>query len=146
MRVLFCTDTYPPQVNGVSVVTARSVAGLSARGWTCAVVAPRYPATFRPAMSGSSDAHVLVSIPSAPFPPYPDIRLAAPNLARVADTIETFRPHLVHCETEFMIGRLGQIAAARAGVRFVTSYTDFSRYTVAYGLPWLRGPVSRYLA
>ena len=31
-RVLYCTDTYPPQVNGVSVVTALSVAGLRARG------------------------------------------------------------------------------------------------------------------
>jgi hypothetical protein len=30
-RVLYCTDTYPPQVNGVSVVTALSVAGLRAR-------------------------------------------------------------------------------------------------------------------
>ena len=26
-RVLYCTDTYPPQVNGVSVVTALSVDG-----------------------------------------------------------------------------------------------------------------------
>src|SRR6516225_2791587 len=42
-RVLFCTDTYPPQVNGVSVVTALSVAGLRERGWECAVVAPTYP-------------------------------------------------------------------------------------------------------
>src|SRR5674476_63751 len=33
MRVLYCTDTYPPQVNGVSVVTAISVAGLRERGW-----------------------------------------------------------------------------------------------------------------
>ena len=44
MRVLYCTDTYPPQMNGVSVVTALSVAGLTRRGWECAVVAPRYPA------------------------------------------------------------------------------------------------------
>src|SRR3982074_3374973 len=58
-RVLYCTDTYPPQVNGVSVVTARSVAGLRARGgaWFRArggaglgagggkvgVISPRYP-------------------------------------------------------------------------------------------------------
>ncbi len=44
MRVLYCTDTYPPQINGVSIVTELSVAGLSRRGWDCAVVAPRYPA------------------------------------------------------------------------------------------------------
>jgi phosphatidylinositol alpha 1,6-mannosyltransferase len=43
MRVLFCTDTYPPQVNGVSIVTALMVSGLSRLGWQCAVVAPRYP-------------------------------------------------------------------------------------------------------
>ena len=42
-RVLYCTDTYPPQVNGVSVVTALSVEGLRARGWDCAVAAPSYP-------------------------------------------------------------------------------------------------------
>ena len=28
-RVLFCTDTYAPQMNGVSVVTAMSVRGLA---------------------------------------------------------------------------------------------------------------------
>ena len=32
MRVLYCTDTYPPQINGVSIVTALSVAGLRRRG------------------------------------------------------------------------------------------------------------------
>src|SRR5581483_7333789 len=42
-RVLYCTDTYLPQVNGVSIVTALSVDGLRARGWTCGVIAPRYP-------------------------------------------------------------------------------------------------------
>ena len=45
-RVLFCTDTYPPQVNGVSVVTQLSVAGLRERGWDCAVIAPAYPSVM----------------------------------------------------------------------------------------------------
>jgi len=42
-RVLYCTDTYPPQVNGVSVVSAMSLAGLAQRGWECHVIAPKYP-------------------------------------------------------------------------------------------------------
>jgi phosphatidylinositol alpha 1,6-mannosyltransferase len=41
MRVLYCTDTYPPQLNGVSIVTALSVAGLTRLGWQCAVVSAR---------------------------------------------------------------------------------------------------------
>jgi phosphatidylinositol alpha 1,6-mannosyltransferase len=149
MRVLYCSDTYPPQVNGVSVVTALSVAGLRARGWDCGVVAPRYPAGEGSVFSGGpagSDA-ILLSVPSIAFPQYPDIRLAAPAYGAIARAVRRFRPDLVHCETEFMLGRLGQLAALRAGVPVVSSYhTDFARYAEAYGVPWLRASVSRYIA
>ena len=150
LRVLYCTDTYPPQVNGVSIVTALSVTGLRERGWECAVVAPRYPLDiqpFTPAESAFGVPDERVEIPSVGFPPYPDIRLAAPAYADVSAAIRRFAPDLVHCQTEFMLGRLGQIAARRAGLPCVSSYhTDFSRYTVAYGVPWIRGVVSRYIA
>ena len=149
-RVLFCTDTYPPQVNGVSVVTALSVSGLRERGWECAVIAPRYPRrAFNPfdVANAIAEREHRVAIPSVPFPGYREIRLAAPMYGEIAEQMKRFRPDLVHCETEFVIGRLGQIAAARMGLPLVTSYhTDFSRYTVAYGAPWLRGTVSRYIA
>lgn len=146
-RVLYCTDTYPPQVNGVSVVTALSVAGLRARGWECLVVAPRYPAILpHGPMHVPEPPERLVSIPSVPCPPYPDIRLAAPSFLTVERAVRRFKPDIVHSATEFMIGRLGQIAAKRAGIVRLSSYhTDFSRYTEAYGVPWMRPSVSRYI-
>jgi phosphatidylinositol alpha 1,6-mannosyltransferase len=74
------------------------------------------------------------------------VRLALPRASRVHQLTEAFRPDLIHCETEFTLGRMGQIAAARAGVPVVSSYhTDFARYTEAYGVPWLRKRVSAYL-
>jgi glycosyltransferase involved in cell wall biosynthesis len=145
-RVLYCTDTYPPQVNGVSVVTALSVNGLSARGWDCLVIAPTYPRLLTRGPVHRRDAIPVIEIPSVAFPPYPDIRLAAPAYARVARTVSAFKPDIVHSATEFMIGRLGQIAAERAGIVRLSSYhTDFSRYTEAYGFPRLRPTVSRYI-
>lgn len=151
MRILYCTDTYPPQVNGVSVVTAASVAGMQARGWECAVANPRYSKPYGAAFR--SDAHDLAAVsvheklPSIPFPPYPDIRLAAPLYGRLREVARRFRPHLVHCQTEFVIGRLGQRAAIELGVPLVSSYhTDFSRYTESYGVGWLRPHVTGYLA
>jgi glycosyltransferase involved in cell wall biosynthesis len=149
-RVLYCTDTYPPQVNGVSVVTALTVAGLRARGWEVGVVAPRYPErpqhTVKQFTNDFGIANVHVELPSVAFPPYPDIRLAAPAYRRIVRTVRTFQPDLVHCATEFMIGRLGQVAARRAGLPMVSSYhTDFSRYTEAYGAPRLRSTVSGYI-
>lgn len=148
-RVLYCTDTYPPQVNGVSVVTALSVRGLIERGWECHVVAPHYPAR----MSGTPMAGLprggdaITAVASAPLPAYPDLRLSAPALGRVRSAVRRFAPDLVHCETEFVLGRLGQMAARSLGVPIVTSYhTDFGKYAASYGVPWLRSVVSAYIA
>ncbi len=147
MRILFCTDTYPPQVNGVSVVTALSVRGLRQRGWGVAVIAPRYPADLVRVFAPGLQDEDVTAIASIPMPGYPDIRLAAPARRTVRATVERFKPDLVHCATEFTIGRLGQRAALAAGLPVCTSYhTDFARYTESYGLPWLRGPVARWIA
>lgn len=149
MRVLYCTDTYPPQLNGVSVVTSLSVEGLSRRGWECAVVAPRYPDANgavwgeQPAAGGPVE---VVSVPSVPLPRYPEVRLALPSPASIHNLIRRFKPDLIHCATEFGVGRVGQIVAARAEIPLVSSYhTDFARYADAYGTSWLRGAVSSYL-
>ena len=143
-RVLFCTDTFPPQVNGVSIVTALSVGGLRDRGWNCHVIAPRYPAALG---AGTAHPEELTTVASTALPIYPDIRLAAPAVTRIMRAARTFKPDLIHAETEFMLGRLGQIAAGRLGVPLTTSYhTDFGKYATAYGVPWLRPMVSRYLA
>jgi glycosyltransferase involved in cell wall biosynthesis len=151
MRVLYCTDTFPPQVNGVSVVTELSVGGLGARGWDVRVVAPGYPrngqGVFGDHGTAVAPAAPVTSLPSASLPIYPDVRLSLPDYFAVRRAIERFEPDLVHCTTEFIIGRLGQMAAARAGIPIVTSYhTDFGKYAKAYGAPWLAPSVSRYLA
>jgi glycosyltransferase involved in cell wall biosynthesis len=149
-RLLVGTDTWPPQVNGVSVVTALSVSGLRERGWEVAVVAPRYPAPRTHAFPAESPPGAnagTTAIPSAPMPGYPDIRLALPSDRPIASLLREFRPDIVHSPTEFVLGRIAQRLARAAGIPAVSSYhTDFSRYTEAYGVGWLRPSVSRYLA
>ena len=148
-RVLYCTDTFPPQVNGVSVVTALSVAGLLNRGWDVGVVGPAYPQVAPDPFGPTSDlgrSARTTTIPSIPLPGYSDVRLAAPAWRTVAGVIDEFQPDLIHSATEFMIGRLGQHLALRRGVPIVSSYhTDFSRYTESYGAPWLRNTVRNYI-
>ena len=147
MRVLYCTDTYPPQINGVSIVTALSVAGLARRGWECTVVAPRYPAAVHAVWRGDPEAEAPITwLPSVALPGYSDIRLAVAGRSEVRQLVARFRPDLVHCETEFSAGRMGQRAAEAAGIPVVSSYhTDFGRYAEAYGVPWLRRTVTGYL-
>jgi phosphatidylinositol alpha 1,6-mannosyltransferase len=113
-------------------------------------VAPRYPEATHLAWSetgGRASLPVeLVSLPSIALPRYPEVRLALPLPGPVHRLVERFRPDLIHCATEFSIGRMGQLAAARAQLPLVSSYhTDFARYADAYGKSWLRGTVSSYL-
>lgn len=150
MRVVYCTDTYLPQVNGVSVVTDISVRGLMARGWEVEVIAPRYPRQTigaRPDVFGVPRTAVVHSIRSVPAPRYPELRMALPDAWTVYRTIQRAAPDLVHCATEFMIGRLGLWAANRLGIPVVTSYhTNFRQYAEVYGLGGLGGMLERYLA
>jgi glycosyltransferase involved in cell wall biosynthesis len=148
MRVLYCTDTYPPQVNGVSVVTALSVAGLRERGWECAVVAPRYPDDAGTVFTeyGGAEDDAVTAIPSVAIPIYPDVRLTVPSYGTVYRVARRFKPDLIHSETEFIQGRLGQLVGARLGIPLVSSYhTDFARYADSYGIPWLRGSIEGYI-
>jgi phosphatidylinositol alpha 1,6-mannosyltransferase len=111
---------------------------------------PRYPAAAHEAWSAKAGSEAapaeLISLPSVALPRYPEVRLALPLPGPVHRLVERFKPDLIHCATEFSIGRLGQLAAARAKLPVVSSYhTDFARYADAYGKSWLRGTVSAYL-
>jgi glycosyltransferase involved in cell wall biosynthesis len=91
-------------------------------------------------------AEVVAAVPSVPLPGYPEIRLAFPSYWRVLRGSRRFRPDLIHCATEGVLGRLGQLVARKLGVPVVTSYhTDFSRYMTAYGADWLAAPTRSYL-
>lgn len=139
MRLLVCTDTYPPQINGVSVITSLSVEGLARRGWECMVVMPSSDRQTR-----ETSHQLALSSVSCAF--YPELRVSLPHRARVRRLIERFQPDLIHCATEFIIGSLGLLEAGRAGIPVCSSYhTDFSRYTTSYRVPWLKRPVERWI-
>jgi phosphatidylinositol alpha 1,6-mannosyltransferase len=65
VRIALVSDTYTPQVNGVTTVVARIVDVLRAFGHEVVVVAPRYPGNGTTANPGE------LRIASAPFPPIP---------------------------------------------------------------------------
>jgi glycosyltransferase involved in cell wall biosynthesis len=139
VRIALVTDTYTPQVNGVTTVCRRIVAALRDAGHAAAAVAPRYGAP------GPTDPDEL-RVGSLPFPPYPSIRLALPRFRRVAAFLDEFRPDVVHVATEGPLGALGRRWALRRGVALVTSYhTDFPGYARHYGAGFLAPLVWRWL-
>ena len=139
MRIALVTDTYLPEVNGVTTVLATMRQGLLARGHEVLVIAPAYD---RP---GPDEAGVVRRW-SLRFPPYPAIRLSLPFGGDVGRALARFAPDVVHVATEGPLGRLGRTAALRAEWPLVTSFhTDFPRYAARYLGPWAVPPVQRYL-
>ena len=118
-----------PQVNGVTTVVARIGTALREFGHQVAIVAPRYPGAAAPADPGE------LRIRSAPFPPYPAIRLSLPQFSAVARYLDAFEPDVVHVATEGSLGLTGRRYAMRRHVPLVTSYhTNFPQYARHYGV------------
>lgn len=132
------TDTYTPQVNGVTTVVRRIADVLAREGHDVAVAAPRYP--------GGEEQHGELRVRSLPFPPYPAIRLTLPLRGRVNAFLEAFRPDLVHVATEGPLGTMGRNWAVRRRVPLATSYhTHFPQYVRHYGLGLLEPLAWRWL-
>jgi len=150
MRILFASDTYVPQINGVSVVVAGAAAGMLARGWATDVVAPQYPALAHGRDTRSAVGSLVVPstrMRSIPVPRYPEVRAVLPNARRMSAAFDAHQPDVVFCATEFVIGSLAMREATRRRLPVVTTFqTDFGRYARSWGLPWLAGPAERYLA
>ncbi|MEA3247572.1 MAG: glycosyltransferase family 1 protein [Gemmatimonadota bacterium] len=130
LRLALFTDTWLPQVNGVSRTLDRLVHAVELRGGEVRVITVSDPAA-------TPDPQVE-RWPSIPFWAYPQLQMAAPLIGRAHDVIERWRPTLVHSTTEFGVGLAGLLAARQAGVPFVSSYhTHFEQYINFYRLGWL---------
>src|SRR5260370_23963050 len=140
VRIALVTDTYTPQVNGVTTVVQRIARLLRAAGHAAAVVAPRYPDR------AAGNRNDELRVPSLPFPPYPSVRLSLPFGHRVDGYLARFAPDLVHLHTEGPLGTIGRRWALRAGVPLVTTFhTHFPQYPRYYGVPALEALVWPWL-
>lgn len=127
LRLALFTDTFTPQVNGVSRTLERLVSALERRGAAVLVETVAAP--------GAPDDARVTRASSVPFWAYPQLRIAAPSARAAAARLARWRPTLVHATTPFGVGLAGRRAALALGLPLVTSYhTDFSSYLQHYGL------------
>ena len=141
MRIAFFTDTFLPQINGVSNTLCQLSRYLTQRG-----VAHRF---FTPAYKEETTdegAYPVVRFPSVPFALYPQVRLAMTTSAAVKKQLLAFQPDVVHIVTEFSMGFAGLKAARQLGIPVVMSYhTNFDQYLEHYKLELLEEPLWQYM-
>lgn len=137
LRLALFSDTYPPQLNGVSRTLQRLVRAVEARGGASRV----YTTTDPGVPPADAFEHGVWRRPSVPFWAYPQLRMAAPILGRAYRDLKMWRPTLIHAATPFGMGLAGRSCARALGVPLVTSYhTSFNEYAKFYHLGALSGP------
>lgn len=139
LDIAFVTETFPPEVNGVAMTVGRLVHGMRERGHRVSVIRPCQGKADR----GSE--HEL-ALPGCPLPGYPGLRFGLPAGGRLTRQWRQQRPDLVHVVTEGPLGWSAVSAARRLGIPVTSGFhTNFDRYSVHYGLGWMRPAVAAYL-
>lgn len=139
MRVAIFTDTHLPQVNGVARTVARVSSYLKKRNVPYLIFTPY----CGPLPLESENVHTFSALN---LPLYPECKIALPYYPRIRDTLDKFKPDLLHLVTEFSMGLCGLKYAAERNLPVVASYTtNFSRYLSYYKLGFLENLSWRYL-
>src|SRR3954467_15088214 len=126
MRVAVVTESFLPQVNGVTNSVLKLCEHLPAHGVELLVVAP-----------GAGPAEwagvPVVRTPSCRIPGYRSFQLALPFPA-LGETLRRFAPDVVHLASPAMLGAQAATVAQQAGIPFVAVYqTDLGAYADRYG-------------
>ncbi|WZO96942.1 glycosyltransferase family 1 protein [Isosphaeraceae bacterium EP7] len=138
MRLTLVSETYAPQVNGVSRTLGELVRCLRAAGDVVQLIHPDYG---RPPESPHDQL-----VATRPLPFYREVSLALPPFGAVHRAIDAFGPDLIHIATEATLGLSVLRHATRRRLPVVSSFhTNFDQYGAHYRVGWIGGLIWRYL-
>lgn len=141
MRITLVTETFAPQVNGVSRTLGQLVRVLHESGDAVQVIHPDYHGEAVP-MAG------VLAVParSMRLPFYRELHLPLPPFGSVFRAVDAFAPELIHVATEATLGWAMLRYARRRSIPVVSSFhTNFDQYALHYGVGFLNAIVWRYL-
>ena len=122
MKILFITDAWHPQINGVVRTLSTTGRELEKMGHTVGFIGPD-------------------QFNTVPLPGYKEIKIAVKPRRKLARLIAEFGPQAIHIATEGPLGWAGRSICKRKGYAFTTSYhTSFPEYLAE------RGPIPKSLS
>jgi len=136
MRIAYVTETWPPELNGVSLTVERTVRFLRSRGHLVELIRPRQPGEAR------LDASDELRTAGCVIPMYPDLRFGLARAGTLARRFRQSRPDLVHLATPGPMPWAALAAAGALGLATTSDFrTNFHQYSRHYGLGLFAGSV-----
>ncbi|MBB5997277.1 glycosyltransferase family 4 protein [Streptomonospora salina] len=129
LRVAIVTESFLPQVNGVTNSVCRVAEHLRARGHEALILAPGAGPT-------SYAGFPVVRLPSVPLPVYRSFALGLPAPRLLTAALRAFAPDVVHLASPAVLGGAAVDAARPLALPTVAVYqTDLPGFAGRYGLP-----------
>lgn len=143
LRLSVVSETWPPEINGVSLTLSRLVQGLCARNHQVQLIRPRQTRVDQ-ALRHEGFEELLMR--GMPIPRYPQLKLGLPGKRALIQAWTLRRPDLVHIATEGPLGWSALQAARYLRLPVTSDFrTNFHAYSEHYGVGWLRKPIAAYL-
>ncbi len=143
MRIVYVTETFPPEINGVATTGERALRYLRRVGHDVQLVRPRQP------HEGALDNAAEWRTAGCPIPLYPDLRFGLATMQRLRQRFQAFGPALVHAATPGPLAWAALRAARAQGIATSADFrTNFHHYSRHYGLgliePWVCEALRRF--
>ena len=140
MKIAYFTDTFYPEINGVTNTLNNLSSYLQKNNYEYLVFAPDYDGR-----RGSNEDNVL-RFRGIPPLVNPNSRLALPNYRNVRNAILEFEPDIIHITIELGIGLVGLRVARELNIPIVMSYhTNFDSYLNMYEFGHLKRGYWKYI-
>jgi glycosyltransferase involved in cell wall biosynthesis len=138
MRIALITETFLPNVNGVTTTLCRLLDHLQARGHEAIIFAPH----------GGPESYAgaeVVPLGGMPLPLYPEVNFTPPQFG-IATRLRRFKPDVLHLVSPIILGALGPGIANNLRLPLISSYhTDLVKYSYHYGMGFLKDVFCSYL-
>jgi len=130
LRIGLFTDTYAPQVNGVSISLQLISEGLQKRGHQVTIFAPRIPGY-------EDDSPGVVRLPSLKYLNNPPIYVAVLGTPRSTWSLTRKHFDVLHAHSPLTVGLLAYLTASTKNLPLIytyhTSITDYTHYLKVIG-------------
>ncbi|KPU46294.1 GDP-mannose-dependent alpha-mannosyltransferase [Oxobacter pfennigii] len=138
MKIAIFTDTFLPQINGVTNTLDKLIKYYDKRGIGYVVFAPDYT-------QNTGTEENIQRFSSFPFFLYPECSITLPNYSKIKERLDQFKPDLIHIVTPFSMGLKGLKYGKEADVPIIASYhTNFSLYLPYYNVKLIDNLLWKY--
>lgn len=139
LKVAFVSETWAPEINGVTHTLGHLSRHLKARGMSLQLIRPRPRSTHHDALMSEE-----LQVGAIPIPDYDGVSMGFPAPRKVAGLWRTHRPDVIYIATEGPLGLSALNQARRLGIPVISGFhTNFDQYSRHYIMLKVLSPLVR---